>query len=201
MHRLSLVIPFLLLSACSVQPRADLLVQPVDEALITDEADGTDIDADAPFLEERRRIEEQQAASRAAIAAQIAPGTPYLIENPAAALLCAQMPTPDGRFPVADTYAHLPTLGQLLTAIDCGPARVRELPTVDAKGRYTAKGSLILLAPPSWMLRVTLEDIGYRCTKNIPALDCLQWTLVGSPDVAWLAELVPFVGEMKGESR
>lgn len=207
MRRLILACALGFLTACSVQQRADLLAEPND--VMSDETSsdlmefGDDTSGqDIPFIAEQREETDAAAASSRPFIA-IKPGVPYIAENPEGALPCMNDPITDKRgklqFPVSDTYAHLPVLGQLLTAMDCGPKRVSMLPSVTS-GRYTAGSTIWLNAAPSWMLRDALKNAGFACILKVPELDCKRWQTQSAISVDRIADLRPFVRDMEKDA-
>lgn len=197
----------IVLSACSVQQRADLLGSPED-ALSASSSSSAALEfftssqaGEEPFIAEKREAEEEERANRPVV--NVKPGVPYIAENPQEALPCMNDPIADKRgklqYPVSDTYAHLTVIGQLFTALDCGPKRTAQLPSV-SKERYMAGSTVWLTAAPSWMLRDALKDAGYRCILNVPELDCKRWQVKTPVSLDLLAALRPFTKDMEKEA-
>jgi hypothetical protein len=100
--------------------------------------------------------------------------------------VCTAAPTTTdiGRdvYPIASEYDHLPFLGQLFTAYDCGSNRVNQLFGVN-NGTYTL-GSYIELQLPDAKntdVATVLEDIGFVCMGGYDYCD--TWQLDESADV------------------
>lgn len=188
----------LLCASCSVQQRADVTNDDWESQPITDE-EYEQLDPEAPFIVEA----EKPTATASTIAVRLKPGIPYITENPEGAVPCMDEPTKDARgtltFPVSAAYANLPILGQLLTARDCGPKRVAQLPSVK-EGTYTAGSVISLKAVPEWPLRDALEDIGYACALRKSPVDCKQWELKKPVEVDAFARLVPFTADIQKEA-
>ena len=93
-------------------------------------------------------------------------------------------------FPIDIKYRHMPYLGEVFTAYECGPERVEELPNVsngiydfgsivDLKGTYKSQ-----LGKDSQSIQ-KLKDVGYVCANNSSS-PCMQWLLeseVGADDL------------------
>ena len=190
------VLAVLLLTACVVRQRQDASVLDTD-VLIPDEIAEEESPGEEPFI-----LGGEQTDTGTTIAVRIKPGVPYIVENPSGAKLCMDDPVVDAQgtatYPIAERYAHLPMLGQLLTAQNCGPARAEALPTVE-NGNYTAGSTLWLTGKPSSILLETLKRIGYICNMQSLPTNCTAWRINTPVDVDVLAELKPFVDAIKKE--
>ncbi|TSC79372.1 MAG: hypothetical protein G01um101425_652 [Candidatus Peregrinibacteria bacterium Gr01-1014_25] len=128
------------------------------------------------------------------------PGVPYLVENPGGAKLCMDDPAKDKSgnllFPIDPRYAHLPMVGQVFTAWNCGGKRLAQLPSV-TDGAYTKASTVWLTTKPSPLLRDTLKRIGFACATKTPAESCTQWKAKPPLDIEALVELMYHAQELK----
>lgn len=102
------------------------------------------------------------------------------------------------RYPISRKYANLRGLGMVLTADDCGEARLAEL----AEGfTYSLEGgSLTLKAAPSPGLLEALLGAEFACGSERPDYACKSWRLNGDKvSPTDLIKLKPFVEEIESE--
>ena len=101
-------------------------------------------------------------------------------------------------YPVAAAYSNLRGLGMVLTAADCGAARLgqikKDLDYGQVGGRFTLK------AAPSSGLRAALGSLKFACVVSGTPESCLIWD-VGEArvDLDGLLKLRPFIGEIGSE--
>lgn len=116
--------------------------------------------------------------------------------------LCTDPPTSTdiGRdvYPIDPKYDHLPFLGQIFTAYDCGSDRVNQLFGMD-NGNYTLGSYIELQLPDATDTDIdsVLEDIGYVCMGGYTYCDV--WQLEGSVDVDDLIKLKGYAEVIYGE--
>jgi|GEM_PF-3457496 hypothetical protein len=103
------------------------------------------------------------------------------------------------RYPIASKYSNLSGLGMVLTAADCGDAR---LAAMSEDFTYSTVGGLIKLkTAPTAGLVSSFSEFGFVCaTASRPATSCTEWRL-GSQAMKNqdLLKLKPFVGEIASE--
>lgn len=99
---------------------------------------------------------------------------------------CTDPPTilDNGRtqYPIEPAYGHLPFLGQIFTADDCGQQRYEEI--YGPLDPYTFGSTLWLKNSPDDQLQGLLEVLGYVCANEVSNDKCKQWKLTRDLDDA-----------------
>lgn len=108
------------------------------------------------------------------------------------------------RMPISPKYSQLDILGQIFTAADCSEDRLAQIPWLEEspKGglQYSFGLNVTLTAAPSAELLAQLLVLGFDCnTKSLFSV-CRDWSANKVISVTDLKTLVPFVGEMSGDS-
>jgi hypothetical protein len=108
------------------------------------------------------------------------------------------------RMPISSKYSQLDILGQIFTAADCSEDRLAQIPWLEEspKGglQYSFGLNVTLTAAPSAELLAQLLVLGFDCnTKSLFSV-CRDWSANKVISVTDLKTLVPFVGEMSGDS-
>lgn len=98
------------------------------------------------------------------------------------------------QYPISVKYDHLPWLGQLFTADECGSERLEEV----AKGGYYSRGSkLWLKSAPSKGLLDALTVVGFHCEGESEDAACVVWRLDTPVLVSKILKLKPFAQEIE----
>jgi hypothetical protein len=100
----------------------------------------------------------------------------------------------DLRNPVADKYIKLTKLGQLFTAADCGPERLRAL-YGDLSG-HISDLQIVLKTAPSSALYNTLYGLGFAPTDGNDTAKSKVWLLTTTVTYEKLLKLLPYAQEM-----
>ena len=113
---------------------------------------------------------------------------------------CTAQPTilENGRksYPIDEQYEHLPWLGQLFTADDCGAERVELI----APDGYYARGSKVWAkGAPSVGLREALTSAGYHCDAGVSDELCSVWRIDTPALVSKFLKLKTFSTEIESD--
>lgn len=99
-------------------------------------------------------------------------------------------------YPVAPQYQKVSGLGMVLTAADCGEARLKEM---EKQFQYGLVGGMLFFkAPPTQAARDTMVSLGFHCAATEP--DCKQWQVNEQmPSLQHLLKLKPFLDQIERE--
>lgn len=80
------------------------------------------------------------------------------------------------KYPVSDNYVHLPYLGQLFTAEECGEERLAKIYGVEGEN-YTLGINLFTKGAPSKELLSLLQKMEFQCPQGVGIQLCTTWIL------------------------
>lgn len=98
-------------------------------------------------------------------------------------------------YPITTEYSHLPYLGQLFTASECGEDRLSSILGGKDK-QYILGSSLTLKKSPSTSLYTVLISLGFICTVKTSPQSCMQWRTDKAIPVNDILRLKPYADEI-----
>lgn len=113
---------------------------------------------------------------------------------------CADSPVnmKDGRYvyPINPEYRDLEFLGQIFTAHDCGPERVKKIFGVEGDNYRLGLTVWLKNNPPSDLIKI-FDDLGLKCIDKKTGDKCRIWQTDQNLKVDDLMRLAPYYGIFK----
>lgn len=103
------------------------------------------------------------------------------------------------KYPVSDNYAHLPYLGQLFTAEECGEERLAKIYGVEDEN-YTLGINLSTKGAPSKELLALLQKMEFQCPQGVGLQLCTTWILNSPVKLEDILKLRPYHQEISKDS-
>jgi outer membrane murein-binding lipoprotein Lpp len=99
-------------------------------------------------------------------------------------------------YPIKEAYAHLPFLGQLFTAAECGDDRLSNIFGLDGDN-YTLGSMIVLTGDPAQGLIDSLKSLDFTCDDGNPETSCHRWKLSVDILMKDLLKLEPYHKEFQ----
>lgn len=118
-------------------------------------------------------------------------------------LVCSAMYQYDANgytsYPVSDVYSHLPYLGQLFTAEECGEERLAKMYGIE-DGNYILGINLSTKGAPSAELLNLLQEMEFQCPQGVGIQLCTTWILNSPVELKDILKLKPYHQEISRDS-